>query len=369
MLKHFLIVSLVAIAGYFAFQHFRPSPLTLSDSGNVQKAAYYLERGGPEHVYVGSALVDDSPLGEMDVVIKVAFVSLNPADWKMLEMPPLLCNPRAPSKACGVGLDGSGVVEAVGSAVTRIKVGDRVVFGLRGGTLQTRVRVTQDAVGVIPERWSLRSASTMFVVGLTSLRALLDECDVATLTPDDTVLVTGGGSITGQMGLQIASHLSPARLVAYCGNETACKKWGARDVINYHKETLENGLRRLKVLSSLAVVYEAVSEDTTWNVVTSKSKPCVVSIDAGKNPLKFIWNLISRKVMSLLGAGSPYYFFINNPDAHNMDRLASYMGQGVLRAPDNLIEFPFTTQGVRDGLLYVKSGKGGKVVIRVGEKK
>ncbi len=105
--KQYLLAAIGAvIAGLVLL---RQPPLHLDPQSPVV-AAYYTRNGGVDEsgLAVGHVRDQNEPLGPHDVRVKVAFVSLNPADEKLMRMF-LNCRPTG-NGVCGIGLDGSGVV-------------------------------------------------------------------------------------------------------------------------------------------------------------------------------------------------------------------------------------------------------------------
>lgn len=104
-----------------------------------------------------------------EVVISLKAIAINPADVKMIDQAH-----RVTSWPLTPGLDGAGIVEAVGSKVSRFVVGDRVlaqfVPGDRGGSYQNFAVVAEKMVAKVPETWSLENAATLGYVDSRSVR-------------------------------------------------------------------------------------------------------------------------------------------------------------------------------------------------------
>lgn len=92
----------------------------------------------------------------------------------------------------------------------------------------------------------------MPIVATTSVNALARCGDLS-----GDVLIVGGNTATGRQAIQSISmhHHRVGRVIAVCGNETTCLANGATHVIDYHKESIAAGLKRLKV-KRLHMVYE-----------------------------------------------------------------------------------------------------------------
>lgn len=99
-----------------------------------------------------------------DVMIRVKTVAINPADCKMIDE-----GHRGATWPLVPGLDGAGVVEAIGDSVKKISVGDKVVAlfttGDRAASYQELAVVQESAVAKVPAEWSLEDAATLgFVI-------------------------------------------------------------------------------------------------------------------------------------------------------------------------------------------------------------
>lgn len=105
-----------------------------------------------------------------------------------------------------LGYEGAGVVTHVGTEVTDVKVGDRVMVVWNGDNncLQTRTRVPQDLLAKIPDSMSFEEAASIPVVFVTAYFCLYE---VARLRAGETILVHAAAGGTGQAVIQLAKHL------------------------------------------------------------------------------------------------------------------------------------------------------------------
>jgi NADPH:quinone reductase-like Zn-dependent oxidoreductase len=136
----------------------------------------------------------------------------------------------------------SGVVEAVGSAVTRFKVGDEV-FGYPGSSFGANAEylcMRQGAtVAIKPANMSHVEASTVPYGGLTAL-SLLKAVDIQ---PGQEVLINGASGGIGSYAVQLAKHYG-ATVTGVCGTRRMplVKALGADHVIDYTREDFaQNG--------------------------------------------------------------------------------------------------------------------------------
>jgi len=130
--------------------------------------------------------------GGGEVRVRVAYVSLNPIEWKirsgafaaMLPMTfPII-----------LGNEVSGVLDALGEGVEGFEVGDRVTGFVRGGGDAEYVVTTPDRLAVVPEALSLRRAAVIPQGVETARRSL----GLLTVAPGQTVLVNGAAGSVGR---------------------------------------------------------------------------------------------------------------------------------------------------------------------------
>ncbi|KAF2123211.1 chaperonin 10-like protein [Lophiotrema nucula] len=165
-------------------------------------------KGGPLEVAKAPKPTD---LASNDVLIRLKAVAINPADTKMIDE-----GHRVTSYPFVPGLDGSGIIEATGDAVERIKVSDEMI-GLfqsndRSGSFQTFAIVDEQKVTKKPPSWAFEEAATLGVCYATAIAAL----GIGLKTPlpfiidgprtglvPSYILVLGGSSALGAAVIQL----------------------------------------------------------------------------------------------------------------------------------------------------------------------
>lgn len=188
--------------------------------------------GSPEHLRV--AEVDPPSLTDNGVLVRVHASSINAGDWRRVRGAPILIRasegwrrPRNPL----LGADASGIVEAVGSAVTHLAPGD-LAYGIRTGAFAELVNGRSFVR--MPTNLDFEQAAAMPVAGVTALQAVRDHGHVR---PGDRVLVNGAGGGVGSMVVQIAKA-DGAEVTAVTGPATLdlVRSLGADHVIDYTQE-------------------------------------------------------------------------------------------------------------------------------------
>jgi len=187
--------------------------------------------------------VDPPQLGPDDVVIRVHAAALNPYDWHMVRGDPYvarlmgvvgLTKPKPPV----VGVDGAGVVEAVGANVRGLRPGDEVL-GRFEGAFAEYARADADKVTLKPARLSFEEAAGVTMAGQTALRAIRD---VGGVQAGHRVLINGAAGGVGSFAVQIAVALG-AEVTGVCssGNVELVRSLGAAHVIDYAAEDFTDG--------------------------------------------------------------------------------------------------------------------------------
>ena len=176
-------------------------------------------------------------------------------------------------------LDVSGVVEKVGSKITKFKAGDPVFAYVSldsgGGYAQYAVVPERDAVPK-PKSLSYVEAAAVPIVALTAWQALIE---TAKLDAGQTVLIHGGSGGVGSFAVQIAKARG-ARVIATAStaNQDLLKQLGTDEAVDYTKQKFED------VARDVDVVLDSIGKDTlarSYGVV--KKGGIIVSLVARPN--------------------------------------------------------------------------------------
>src|SRR3954447_20503557 len=196
--------------------------------------------------------VDTYPpeMGPGDVLVRVHAAALNPYDWHVLRGDPYvarltgtvgLTRPKAPVS----GVDGAGLVEAVGADVPGVGPGDEVL-GRFEGAFAEYARATADTVVPKPARLTFEQAAAVPMAGQTALRAVRD---VGAVNAGHRVLINGASGGVGSFAVQIATALGAAvTAVSSTRNVELVRSIGAAHVIDYSKGDFTDGPERYDVI-------------------------------------------------------------------------------------------------------------------------
>ncbi len=226
--------------------------------------------GGPEVLHWGEVPCPEPGPGE--VLVRVAFAGVNPADWKTREgMLSKYITYRFPFI---LGFDLAGIVVTVGPGVTGLKPGDRV-FGQskqgqgENGAYAEYTIAYEALLAPVPARVSLAEAAGLPVAGMTAYGGLVD---VGALRSGQTVLVNGGAGGVGTLAIQIARALG-ARVAATCGpaNIDYVTALGAEAAIDYRAGDVVGAVRRWAP-EGVDLVLDAVGLDRLLDHATTVVK-------------------------------------------------------------------------------------------------
>lgn len=194
------------------------------------KAVRVKEFGGPEQLQL-EEVADPQP-GSGQVVVRVHAAGVNPVDVYIrtgshIVKPPLPYTP---------GMDGAGVVEAVGEGVKRFRSGDRVyVAGSLSGTYAELTLCDEHQVHPLPESLSFGQGAGVGVPYATAYRALFLR---ARALPGETVFVHGATGGVGLAAVQMA-RAAGMRVIGTGGTEEGrqlARDEGAQEVLDHRAE-------------------------------------------------------------------------------------------------------------------------------------
>jgi NADPH2:quinone reductase len=172
-----------------------------------------------------------------------------------------------------LGMEASGVIEAVGEGVTHLKVGDRAAYASQppGSYCEERVMPAK-CVCKLPDTISFEEGAAMMLKGLTAQYLLKRTLPQGGLKAGDFVLFHAAAGGVGLIASQWAKALG-YQLIGTAGSDAKCqlaKEHGAAHVINYNTEDFLARVKEITGGKGVKVVYDSVGKDT-WD----KSLDCL----------------------------------------------------------------------------------------------
>ncbi len=220
----------------------------------MAKTVVMHEHGGPEVLQIEDRPVGDPAAGEVRINHKVC--GLNFIDcYQRSGLYPMNL-PHA------MGMEASGVVDAVGEGVTHLKVGDRVAYASQPPGAYCEARVMPAAqVCPLPDGISFEEGAAMMLKGLTT-QYLFNR--TTPLKAGDTVLFHAAAGGVGLIACQWAKS-EGIRLIGTAGTDEKCQlalDHGASDCINYRDEDWVAKVKELTDGKGVDVVMDSVGKDT-----------------------------------------------------------------------------------------------------------
>ena len=220
----------------------------------MPKAIRIHKTGGPEVLQWEDVSVADPGPGEARV--RHHAVGLNYTDvYYRIGLYPL----QYPT---ALGLEASGVVEAVGAGVGNVKPGDRVAYANPPMGAYCEVRnMPADRLLNLPDNISFDQAAAMMLQGMT-VQYLIKR--TYKLQPGDTVVWHAAAGGVGLIACQWLAALGVTTIGTVGSDEKAklAKAHGCHHVINYSRENFLDRVKEITKGAGVPVVYDSVGKDT-----------------------------------------------------------------------------------------------------------
>ena len=218
----------------------------------IMKAIVIHEYGGPNVLKY-----EDVPRPEPkedQILVRVVAAGVNPVDGMIRSG--MFANEKRAFPVI-LGGDVAGVVEKVGSKITKFKAGDPVFAYVSldnsGGYAQYAL-VTEREAAPKPKSLTYVEAAAVPIVAMTAWQALVD---TAKLSAGQTVLIHGGSGGVGSFAIQIAKARGAKVLAtASTANQDFLKQLGADVAIDYTKQKFED------IAKDVDVVLDSIGGDT-----------------------------------------------------------------------------------------------------------
>jgi len=223
----------------------------------MSKAIQIQQYGGPEQMRLVELEVGAPGPGE--IRIRHQACGLNFID--VYQRTGLYSNPLPLT----LGMEGAGVIEAVGEGVTHLKVGDRAAYASNPPGSYSEVRVMPaKCVCRLPDGIAFDTAAGMMLKGLTAQYLLQRTLPAEGLQPGDFVLFHAAAGGVGLIACQWAKDLG-LQLIGTAGSAAKCAlalEHGATHAIDYSKEDFVARVKDITGGKGVKVVYDSIGKDT-----------------------------------------------------------------------------------------------------------
>jgi len=284
------------------------------------------EYGPPEKLRIEEQ--DDPTPGEGQVLVAIKAAGINFPDVLMIggnyqvKIPP----PFVP------GGETAGIVEAIGTGVTRYKPGDRVIAIPTGGGFAEKCVLSEQLCFPLPASLTFEQGAGFTITYATSYHAFR-QC--TKLKAGQTVLVLGAAGGVGITAVEIAKALG-ARVIAAASSEDKlqfAREGGADETINYSDTPLKERVKELTSGKGVDVVYDPVGgelAEQAYRALAWHGRYLVIGFASGDIP-KFPINIALLKEASIIGVWWGTWASHNPGDSlQNMAELAAMVEKGTL---------------------------------------
>jgi NADPH2:quinone reductase len=322
------------------------------------RVAQFNEFGGPEKLRIEE--VPDPIPGEGEIVIRIGAVGLNFFDTLVLRnkyqvSPPLPFSP---------GAEVAGTIESVGSRVSSLEIGQRVVALIGGNGCREKVATKARNAIPVPDAVSDDIAAGIPITYGTALHALKDR---AQLAPGETVAVLGAAGGAGLAAVEIAKLMGGRVIaVASTGDKLAlARAHGAEEGINYQDEDLKSRLKEVTGRKGVDVLYDCVGgphAEPALRAMAWGGRYLVLGFASGEIP-RIPLNLVLLKGCSIMGVFWTA-FAERHPEQHraNTVQLLQWCAEGLIKPH---VHGTFALVETAKALALIEGRKAtGKVIVK-----
>lgn len=276
---------------------------------------------------------------EHEVLIEQFATSINPSDWKKRQG---IFGGKLPYIP---GNDGAGMVCQIGSAVTELKPGDRVMANA-AGTYSEYATAKASLTTRIPDTIPFTEAAGVPLAGQTAYQALVE---VGQLEAGQKVCILGGSGGVGTLAIQIAKYIG-AEIIATGSkaNEMFLYSLGVDEVVDYQAEDLS------QKTSNVDLVLDAIG-----------GKSQIQSMSLLKKGGRLVTLAQLDKEAVSRHSDITAVAFSMKPKTEGMEFLGKMLSEGHLRTFVQEV-FPFTENGIRQAQTISQQGHvRGKLVVEI----
>ena len=277
------------------------------------------EHGGPEVLRYDEVPISEPGAGEARVRVEAA--GLNYIDtYHRTGLYPAANMPFTP------GMEGAGVVEAVGPDVTEVSVGARVAYAMHQGSYSESAVVPSWLLVPLPDELHTQSAAAAMLQGMT---AHYLTHDTYPLSVDDTALVHAAAGGVGLLLIRMAK-MRGARVfgtVSTAEKAQLAREAGADEVIRYTQTDFEAEVKRLTDGRGVDVVYDSVARttfDKSLNCLRPRGYLALFGQSSGPVP-PFDLSRLSRGSLFVTRPGLGHY----TPNREELMKRAGHLFQWI----------------------------------------
>jgi NADPH2:quinone reductase len=271
------------------------------------KAVRIHQTGEPEVMQYEEVPLPEPGRGEIRVKIKAAGVNFIDI-YHRTGLYPL-------SLPFTLGLEGAGIVNAVGPDVTQFKVGSRVAYSSQQGAYAKYAIVPEAKLVPVPRGVDWTSAAAVMLQGMTAHYLVYSTYP---LEGEETILVHAAAGGVGLLLVQLAKKLGVTVIGTVSTEEKAelARDAGADHLILYTQTDFEEETRRLTDGRGVDVVYDSVGQttfDKSLNVLRPRGYMVLFGQSSGPVP-PFDLGLLNRKGSLFITRPSLFHYIADRQD-------------------------------------------------------
>ena len=319
------------------------------------KAVSYTRNGGPEVMHYGD--LPDPQVAADGVLIAVRWISIEGGDLLNRLVTPPSHTPFIP------GYQAAGEVVAVGEAVTRFRIGDKVVGFNWNGSHAALFAVPEHYCYPLPMGMDLRTAALVPIAFGTAHDALFE---YGHMQAGETLLVQGAAGGVGLAAVQLAAAAGIVVIGTASSHERLekLKTFGMHHGINYKKEDIAarcHDITKGKGIDLVLDLAGGAGKDALMRAVRGHGRYALVGASTGKLP-SFGFFEILRKALVVIGIS--FGRDMHTARVHRLIAdLLQQVHQGQLKMP---VAAEFALSQAREAHRYVaESHPFGRVLMHV----
>jgi NADPH:quinone reductase len=258
-----------------------------------------------------------------------------------------------------LGQEAAGTVDAVGSNVTDVKSGDRVVYASVQGSYAEYTIAPAWRLVPVPAGIDAHNAAAVMLQGMT---AHYLTSSTYPLKEGETALVHAAGGGTGQLLVQIAKRRG-ARIIGTVSTEekaSLAREAGVDEVILYTKTDFEAEVKRLTNNEGVDVVYDSVGKDTfekSLNCLRRRGYMVLFGQSSGSVPPVDPQTLNARGSLYLTRPFLGHYTADREELLWRVNDLFSWIASGELKVTIDKV-FPLANAAAAQQYLESRQSKG-----------
>lgn len=298
-------------------------------------------------------------VGTGEVLVRVLAAGVNAGDWDLLHGTPYVLRPLTglvrPKNAI-LGFAVAGCIEALGSGVSSVGVGDGIYAEVARGGFAEYAVVPVTALSRKPSNLTFQQAAAVPVAGVAALQAMRD---VARVQPGQAVLVNGAAGGVGTFAVQIAKTLgAKVTGVASAANADLLRAIGADHIVDHTRDDFTRSGSKYDVL------LDNVGNRTLSDLRRALRPNGILIPNSNKGPGRWLGGYLRRALCAL--AMSPFVSqrlrpFASTGSQADLNTLRDMIEQGTVRP---IIDRTYPLDALADALTHYGAGHTrGRIVI------